>query len=96
MSRFIAALSVLVVVVFTFGFWVGWITFHKSPETATIEIKTKEIEHAGEKAVESGRRLVEDAAESVKKAVHEDQGDTAKDKSETDTATTPSKTTVPR
>lgn len=92
MNRFFAVLAVVVVIVIAVGCWVGWITFHHSPEKATIEIQTKQIEQAGEKAAESSRQLVEEATDSVKKAVQDGRGGTSAEKSDETTTASPSPT----
>ena len=75
MNRSLAVVAVVFVVVIALSCWVGWITFHKSPEKATIEIQTQQMEQAGEKAVEKSRELVEKAADSVKQAVRQEHGE---------------------
>jgi hypothetical protein len=76
MNRFFATLTILIAIFVAVGCYVGWITFHKAPDKATIEIKTKQIEQAGEKAVEAGRELVGKAADSVKKTVQDGRSET--------------------
>ena len=73
MNRFFVGLSIFVLVLIAICVAVGWVTFHKSPEKATIEIQTHQMEQAGEKVVEGSRKLVEEAADSVKRAVHEER-----------------------
>jgi hypothetical protein len=73
MNRFLAIFGIVVLVLIAAFVAVGWITFHKSPEKATVEIHTQQMEQAGEKAVDSSRKLIEEAADSVKKAVHEER-----------------------
>jgi len=82
MNRFFATLAILVVIFVAVGCYVGWITFHKASDKATIEIKTLQIEQAGEKAVESGRELVEQAADSVKKSVQNGRNETTVERRE--------------
>jgi hypothetical protein len=71
MDRFLFILIAVVIVIVAAFAAVGWISFHKSAEKATIDIETKQMQQAGERAVEKSRQLVEEAADSVKKAVHE-------------------------
>jgi Flp pilus assembly protein TadB len=99
MDRFLLVLGAIVVVLLAAFAAAGWITFHKTPEKATIEIETREMQQAGERTVEKSRQLVEEAADSVKKAVHEEQpASTAKDstkKSDDIPTSVPSTTITP-
>ena len=96
MSRFLAGVGIVVVVLLVIFIGVGWITFHKSPEKATVEIQTLQMQQAGERAVEGSRKLVEEAADSVKKAVHEERPEPAtNDKPEEFTTSSPSGTNRP-
>ena len=99
MDRFLFILIAVVIVIVAAFAAVGWISFHKSAEKATIEIETKQMQQAGERAVEKSRQLVEEAADSVKKAAHEEKSDsTVKDsthKSDEVPTSAPSTTKAP-
>jgi hypothetical protein len=87
MNRLLTLLAILFVVFVGVGLYYRWITYHKTPDKATIEIQTRQIEQAGERAVESGRELVGKAAESVQRSVQDDRRETTTVEKREETAT---------
>jgi len=56
----LALLGILIVV----GFYAaGWLKYHRNESSATIEIKTRQIENAAERAAEEGKELLEEVIE---------------------------------
>jgi hypothetical protein len=66
MARFIAVVAILLVLVLAGIYAAGWMTFESNDTRATIEIKTGEIKDAAENAGEKAKKIVEDAAETIR------------------------------
>ena len=65
MMRFIAVVAILLVLILAGIYAAGWMTFQSNDNTATIEIKTGEMEQAAEDAGEKARKIVEDAQKTI-------------------------------
>ena len=70
MMRFIAVVAILLVLILAGIYAAGWMTFQSNDNSATIEIKTGEMEQAAEDAgrVEAGH------AEPIHRPVGRDEG----------------------
>ncbi|MCI0359644.1 MAG: hypothetical protein L0211_14300 [Planctomycetaceae bacterium] len=66
MQRFLAVVAVLIVLIFAGLYAAGWMTFQSDEQKATVEIKTGEIKSAAEDAGEKAKKIVEDAAETIR------------------------------
>jgi hypothetical protein len=69
MKQTIVTLVLVLVVVAIVFTAMGWITFNRTPGRATIEIKTDQIERAGQDAARKGGEALESAGEGVKRMV---------------------------
>ena len=65
MMRFIAVVAILLVLILAGIYAAGWMTFQSNDNTATIEIKTGEMEQAAEDAGEKARKIVEDTQKTI-------------------------------
>ena len=63
MRNLLATLALLAIVLAVGLYAAGWLKYHKDGSTATIEIKTEQIEDAAGRAVEDGRDLLDDVLE---------------------------------
>lgn len=71
--KFLGALTLVVVLLAIVGIAVGWVTFGREGDQATIEIKTGEMEQAAGRAVVRGREIVDDAAQAVDSTIEDHQ-----------------------
>lgn len=79
MKDFIVRVVILMAIMIAIMVWVGWIRFDRTPDRATIEVQTSEIERAAGKAIEAGKELARDAEESIHDATapdHEESSST--------------------
>ena len=58
---------VLVIVVVAMA-WLGWLSFDRTDDSATIKVNTHEVERAADKAVQAGREIAEETKESIHEA----------------------------
>lgn len=65
-------LAVIAVVVMA---WLGWISFSRTDDRATIEINTQKIEQAADKAVQTGRDLANETSETIHDATAPERDD---------------------
>ena len=61
----ITLLAIVAVIVMA---WLGWLSFSRTSDRATIEINTQEIQQATEKAVQTGRNLAEETSDAIHEA----------------------------
>jgi len=66
MNRFVAVVAILLVLMLAGIYAAGWMTFKADEQKATIEIKTGEMQTAAENAGEKAKKIVEDAAETIR------------------------------
>lgn len=65
MTRFIAVVAILLVLILAAIYAAGWMTFDSDENKATIEIKTGEMERAAQDAGEKARKIAEDAQRTI-------------------------------
>jgi hypothetical protein len=66
MTRLLGTLTLVAILAGIVFYASGWISWDRTEDRTTIEIETREIQEATEKAVEEGKRVVEDALEGVR------------------------------
>jgi hypothetical protein len=60
MRNFLAAVAVLAILAGVGFYAAGWLTYRKDDGGATVNIKTREVERAAERAVDKTKNLLDD------------------------------------
>jgi hypothetical protein len=60
----VGGLALVVAIVAVGLYLAGWLIVQNGPDSATIQIKTREIRSAADEAVEKGRAMLDDTAAS--------------------------------
>jgi hypothetical protein len=60
MRNFLATLAILAILAGVGFYAAGWMTYHKDDTSATINIRTSEIERAAERTIDKSKDLLDD------------------------------------
>jgi PBP1b-binding outer membrane lipoprotein LpoB len=64
MRSLMGSIAILALILGVCFYAAGWLTYHQTDHTATLELQTDKVEAAAEEAVERGRELLKDITES--------------------------------
>lgn len=79
MRRALAVIALLAIVLVVGMYAAGWMTFERTPGRLGIELNTQEIDEAAQRAAETSREVLHEAADSVEQAT-DDDGDANDDR----------------
>lgn len=71
MREFLGSLAILAIMICAGLYFAGWLTYDQTADRATIEIKTREIQDAADRALEQGEAIIDKAVEPDTDAVEE-------------------------
>lgn len=80
----LATIALIVVIACGLIYAMGYATVEQSPQTTTIQVNTEQMKADADKAVEEGKKLLNDAGESIEDGAEEVQQQVSGD-SEADT-----------